>query len=292
MNNKIIIIIVIVIIALMGVGMFLFIKNINFIGTNSGVYINGNVKTSQSPIPTPYPYIPTAFDKENCPKTKDENGCLKVGHYNWSQMYQYEITKSGDIKNCEQLEKDSEIESCKYTIAITSKNIKLCSELKEVGDCEIEIVKQQNDWNACKIIADLNSQKKCFGGYVNNNRNLGEALCNEVPREDKLLCLDIFYFSIAMGDFDYTSCRKISDKAIAEKCLENLPSDADGDDISDYKEVNMYHTDKNKKDTDGDGLGDYDEIFKYKTNPIKSDTDGDGYLDGEEVKNGYNPLGK
>ncbi len=30
----------------------------------------------------------------------------------------------------------------------------------------------------------------------------------------------------------------------------------------------------------------------YGTDPNKPDTDGDGYLDGEEVTNGYNPLGE
>ena len=44
-------------------------------------------------------------------------------------------------------------------------------------------------------------------------------------------------------------------------------------------------------DSDQDGLSDADEINVYGTNPLKSDTDGDGYLDGDEVKNGYNPLG-
>jgi hypothetical protein len=45
-------------------------------------------------------------------------------------------------------------------------------------------------------------------------------------------------------------------------------------------------------DSDQDGLSDADEINIYGTNPLKSDTDGDGYLDGDEVKNGYNPLGE
>jgi len=45
-------------------------------------------------------------------------------------------------------------------------------------------------------------------------------------------------------------------------------------------------------DSDQDGLSDADELNVYGTNPLKSDTDGDGYLDGEEVKNGYNPLGE
>ena len=44
-------------------------------------------------------------------------------------------------------------------------------------------------------------------------------------------------------------------------------------------------------DTDDDNLYDEEEA-QYGTDPNNPDSDGDGYLDGEEVKNGYNPLGE
>lgn len=44
-------------------------------------------------------------------------------------------------------------------------------------------------------------------------------------------------------------------------------------------------------DSDLDGLTDYEEINIYNTDPQDPDTDGDSYSDGEEVLNGYNPLG-
>ena len=47
--------------------------------------------------------------------------------------------------------------------------------------------------------------------------------------------------------------------------------------------------DKNK-DSDNDGLLDEAEL-QWKTDMNKPDTDGDGYKDGDEVLNGYNPLG-
>ena len=43
-------------------------------------------------------------------------------------------------------------------------------------------------------------------------------------------------------------------------------------------------------DDDDDGLTNTEEA-EYGTDPDEPDTDGDGFLDGEEVKNGYNPLG-
>lgn len=44
------------------------------------------------------------------------------------------------------------------------------------------------------------------------------------------------------------------------------------------------------EDVDNDGLTNAEETL-YGTDPNNPDTDGDGYKDGEEVKNGYNPLG-
>jgi hypothetical protein len=43
------------------------------------------------------------------------------------------------------------------------------------------------------------------------------------------------------------------------------------------------------KDTDGDGLSDYDEIYIYHTSPYIKDSDSDGIPDGVEVKNGTDP---
>ncbi len=43
------------------------------------------------------------------------------------------------------------------------------------------------------------------------------------------------------------------------------------------------------KDTDGDDITDYDEVNLYQTNPFTADTDGDGYTDGVEIGMGYDP---
>ncbi len=44
-------------------------------------------------------------------------------------------------------------------------------------------------------------------------------------------------------------------------------------------------------DTDQDGLTDMLETVVWFTDPQIADTDADGYSDGEEINNGYNPLG-
>lgn len=43
-------------------------------------------------------------------------------------------------------------------------------------------------------------------------------------------------------------------------------------------------------DSDGDGLTDYDEVHIYHTDPYNADTDRDGFNDGEEVQQGFSPL--
>lgn len=43
------------------------------------------------------------------------------------------------------------------------------------------------------------------------------------------------------------------------------------------------------KDTDGDTLSDYDEINIYHTSPYLKDSDGDGIDDAQEIKNGTDP---
>ncbi len=43
------------------------------------------------------------------------------------------------------------------------------------------------------------------------------------------------------------------------------------------------------KDTDGDGLSDWDELNIYHTSPYLADSDSDGIPDGTEVKNGTDP---
>lgn len=45
-----------------------------------------------------------------------------------------------------------------------------------------------------------------------------------------------------------------------------------------------------KADTDGDGLSDYDELYVYHSSPYMRDTDSDGIPDGEEVRKGTSPT--
>lgn len=67
-------------------------------------------------------------------------------------------------------------------------------------------------------------------------------------------------------------------------------TDSDNDDLSDTEEKQIG-TDSNDPDSDGDLLSDGDEKKVWRTDPLKIDSDNDSYADGEEIANGYNPLG-
>jgi hypothetical protein len=55
-------------------------------------------------------------------------------------------------------------------------------------------------------------------------------------------------------------------------------------------QAQVYGADAQKTmDSDHDGLSDYDEINIYHTDPNLADTDGDGYLDGDEIAHSYDP---
>jgi hypothetical protein len=64
---------------------------------------------------------------------------------------------------------------------------------------------------------------------------------------------------------------------------ERSPSqDSDGDGLI-YALEAQFGTDPFNSDTDGDGLSDYEEVYVYHTNPLVKDTDHDGVEDGVEV---------
>ncbi len=64
--------------------------------------------------------------------------------------------------------------------------------------------------------------------------------------------------------------------------------DVDHDGLLNETEV-LIGTNPLSPDTDGDGLSDYDEIFVYHTNPLSPDTDSDGIPDKWEIDHGLNP---
>lgn len=89
---------------------------------------------------------------------------------------------------------------------------------------------------------------------------------------------------------DTTTIDPITGQVSNEPLAQGKPNDADSDGILDADEK-AQGLNPAEYDTDGDGLSDKAEIEQYKTDPKKADSDGDTFWDGNEILNGYNPLG-
>lgn len=152
---------------------------------------------------------------------------------------------------------------------------------------EIEI-KFGTDINSSDTDSDGVSDKE---EYNRGSNPLGEGYV-DMDRDGLLDIDEIFYMTDRFNpdtDGDGVSDRKEVDNLTDPLGEGDMDFDEDG--VSD-KEEEKYGSNVSMVDTDGDGLTDYEEIFVYKTDPTKRDTDRDGYPDGQEVGNGYNPLGK
>jgi len=66
--------------------------------------------------------------------------------------------------------------------------------------------------------------------------------------------------------------------------------DRDRDGLSAEQEA-KYGTSDKMEDTDGDNLTDYEEVNIWFSDPTNPDTDGDGYKDGWEILNDFSPSG-
>ncbi|MEO0601921.1 MAG: hypothetical protein AAF211_10830, partial [Myxococcota bacterium] len=76
--------------------------------------------------------------------------------------------------------------------------------------------------------------------------------------------------------------------AEADRGLDWLSPDSDGDGIDDGAEVRIHRTDPRRADTDGDGIDDGDELGV--SDPRNVDVDRDGLSDLEEVRLGTDPY--
>jgi hypothetical protein len=94
-----------------------------------------------------------------------------------------------------------------------------------------------------------------------------------------LLCISVLL--VAVSIFQFKSNIFSYGKRVKTDPLTNLSSaERDSAEIEALK----------KADTDGDGLSDYDELYVYHSSPYMRDTDSDGIPDGEEVRRGTSPT--
>lgn len=172
---------------------------------------------------------------------------------------------------------------CIASVSFLKNDEKLCY---TVGHKENEIEEEHKKPQKECVSAILNQSgeekfNKCFSLFGDDFINCFNAIlqmydakeeCSVLSLETtREICESIFDFNVAFSQYERGMCAVIKDEKIKQYCLDNI-------------------IDK-LQDSDGDGLMDLDEINIYKTDPKDSDTDGDGYQDGNEVKNGFNPLG-
>ena len=199
-----------------------------------------------------------------------------------------------------------------------SKSVDLgaCKIRKDVDDCVISASYIKNNSDFCHfLLINEKNEFTCLNQFLKKNSNTKLLECKPLEGDKYFNCLlEVFYFydnkeqctslidenSIATckemfdyheiyGKYDRNLCQSIVDEKIRAYCLKNILPKIDNVNTAStstemIKEVII--------DADKDGLSDSDEIAIYKTYPNNPDTDGDGYSDGEEVKNGFNPLGE
>lgn len=73
------------------------------------------------------------------------------------------------------------------------------------------------------------------------------------------------------------------------KEVADADADSDSDGFTNIQEIEM-DTNPTKADTDGDELSDYEEINVTGTDPLNPDTDSDTISDGDEIKIGFDPT--
>jgi hypothetical protein len=222
--------------------------------------------------------------------------------------------------------KKAEKKICLWQLASLSQDPAPC----ELLDLAEDIEKCKNDLKAYGIIngteigkcASLDRkelQNACYLAFINTWQKNGQSdncKLSSLPLEFQQICADHFSLIKAVTDKSQAACGQIATadiKAHCQKTIADLPTDTDGDGLTDKIEKS-YGLDFTKKDTDGDGLTDGEELNGYKpdplskdsdsdalsdknevflgTDPLKIDTDGDGFMDGAEVGKSFNPCGE
>ncbi|MDF1497959.1 MAG: hypothetical protein P1P85_01195 [Patescibacteria group bacterium] len=169
----------------------------------------------------------------------------------------------------------SDHSDCVSSVAFIKGDSSVCG---EIGDQKMII--ECADPTVQRIAAKRNEKCQFSEGsdFTNCLKNIflvyrnPDDCSNLKPENIQQACKDIIYYETAFIGQNRELCKNIIDEKLNQICNNNI-------------------TDKSQN-ADNDGLSDYEETSIYKTDPNKTDTDGDGYSDGDEVKNGYNPLGE
>ncbi len=169
-------------------------------------------------------------------------------------------------------------EDCYWQKALAESNIDLCDYLESPNSCPDivwgKIARQEMDASRCTNISNEAGIQECYLAVLGKQfvRNkYDESLCDNFQGNLQFFCEEMVFVNNA-GNIE--DCDNIDNDYLKDRCLAYFDNSFDF-----------------VSDSDNDRLADYKESL-LGTDPRNSDTDRDGYSDGEEVANGYNPLGE
>lgn len=193
---------------------------------------------------------------EGCAAAEDPEACRL-------EKAKTAATSLGSASLCASLE-GSAFQSCVWDVAYVKGSREACESLPDRDErllCEdsVALKRSADDPAWCEKIQDKQVRARCEGQ---------NDPCADVSAEEQPGCEANHVLETAVAFGDSAACEQIMITEFAQRCLERLGAD----------------------DADQDGLTAAQERT-YGTNSQNKDSDGDAYLDGEEVQNGYDPLG-
>ncbi|MEI6478917.1 MAG: Ig-like domain-containing protein [bacterium] len=91
------------------------------------------------------------------------------------------------------------------------------------------------------------------------------------------------------GDISKATKKNVSLDSVSQNISQSLDTFVQTDSPK-FDALKNDHVDLMYKDSDGDGVSDYDEIYVYHTDPYKANTAGGSLNDGQKILQGFNPL--
>lgn len=189
-------------------------------------------------------------------------------------------TYQKNVDGCQAFVKLKSVNECINSVAVQSHRKDYCEKITANDTLKNEcldaidyiIISWGDDPNKCSTLSSLFAQDNCFKEYFVKLNNLNQ--CDAVnDNTRKLQCSDLVNERQALVFNKPEACNLITDELLKNNCQKNIivpPLDTDQDGLPDDIELS-FGTNPLKADTDSDGISDYNEINKYHTNPLQAE---------------------